>query len=215
MYLLKIGYDNSSKRAAGCTWGAGTLWTAAPPICSSLAVLCSSLVPIGPHRANRGKAMPKHVHPIKGTAARAPIIAVGSVTSHTYSVAHAIWQSECSAVLHCLYIHPLHLQLVCQKPCLSECWAIAWRGALGAWWLTGAALLTQAQLGDFKKNKFYAAQVPRKVDLMKWNSANNTDILVQVKLAYELSFVKFPLASFDNGRELYLEEKKKFRSRYN
>ena len=50
---------------------------------------------------------------------------------------------------------------------------------------------------------------------MKWNSANNTDILVQVKLAYELSFVKFPLASFDNGRELYLEEKKKFRSQYN
>lgn len=50
---------------------------------------------------------------------------------------------------------------------------------------------------------------------MKWSSMNNTDILVQVKLAYKLSFVKSPLDSFDNGRELYLEEKKMFRSRYN
>lgn len=75
------------------------------PSALPLTVLCSHLVPIGPHRANQGKAMPKHVHPIKGTAAHAPTIAVGSVTSHTYSAAHAIWQSR---VLGCvpLFIHP-------------------------------------------------------------------------------------------------------------
>lgn len=64
------------------------------PYALLLKVLCSSLVLIGPHSANQGKAMPEHVHPIKGTAAHAPILAAGSVTSHTQSPAHAIWQRQ-------------------------------------------------------------------------------------------------------------------------
>lgn len=43
----------------------------------------SSILPIGPHDPNQGSVMPKHVHPIKATAACAPIRAAGSVTLHT------------------------------------------------------------------------------------------------------------------------------------
>lgn len=63
-------------------------------------------------------------------------------------------------------------------------------------------------MGTFKKNKFYAVQVARKVDLMKWNSMNNTDIFAHTELAYKLRFAKAPLARFDYERELYLGEKK-------
>lgn len=110
--------------------GGSRPWTSALPICSSRKVLHSSLLPIGPCGANQGTGMPKHVHPIKGTAARLAIVPVGSMTSHPRSPAQAIWQRS---VLHypCLHILPLHLQLACQKPRLSECWAIALRGELG------------------------------------------------------------------------------------
>lgn len=40
-------------------------------------------------------------------------------------------RGRCSTELPCLHILPLHLQLACQKPRLSECWAIASRGELG------------------------------------------------------------------------------------
>lgn len=69
--------------------------------------------------------------------------------------------------------------------------------------------------GLFKKNKFHAVQVARKMDLMKWSSMNNTDILAHVELAYKPRFAKSPLPGFDYEKELYLGEKKVFRLRCN
>ena len=85
--------------------GAGCPWTSALPICSSHKVLHSSLLLIGPHGANQGTGMPKHVHPIKGTAAQAAIVPVGSMTLHPWSPAQAVCRSS---VLHCtpLFTHP-------------------------------------------------------------------------------------------------------------
>lgn len=111
--------------------GASRPWTSALPICSSRKVLHSSLLQIGPRGANQGAGMPKHVHPIKGTAARLAIVPVGSMTSHPRSPAQAIWQRSVVHCTRCLHILPLPLQLACHKPRLSECWAIASRGELG------------------------------------------------------------------------------------
>lgn len=85
--------------------GASRPWTSALPICSSRKVLHSSLLQIGPRGANQGSGMPKHVHPIKGTAARLAIVPVGSMTSHPRSSAQAIWQRS---VVLCtpLFTHP-------------------------------------------------------------------------------------------------------------
>lgn len=52
------------------------------PYGRTLKVLCSLLVLISPHEANQGTAMPKHVHPIKGTADHTPIRTVSCVTLH-------------------------------------------------------------------------------------------------------------------------------------
>lgn len=160
-------------------------------------MLCSSLMPIGPHSANQGTAMPSMYTWLRTLQPTLPSWLLAAWLHTLRALLVQSGRGEWSAVFHSLYIHPLQLQLVCRKRCLSECWAIASRGELGPWWLTGAALLTQAQSGDFLKNKFYTVQVTRKVDLMKRSSMNNTDILAHIKLAYKLSFEQTSLVSFE------------------
>ena len=90
-YLLKLGYDNSSRKAAGCTWGEATRWN----ICiSHLLCPCQRCAP--------GWCRPAHAlliraHPIKGPALASWLLA--AVTSHARSLACTAWQR---GVLSCM-----------------------------------------------------------------------------------------------------------------
>lgn len=72
----------------------------------------------------------QHVHPIKGCSPPCHRACWQHDLAPSGPALQAIWQRS---VLHypCLHILPLHFQLACPKPRLSECWAIASRGELG------------------------------------------------------------------------------------